>query len=444
MQKKLGIVMKFGGSIMSDGKDFYNAGKYAVNLISSYRPIAVVSAPKGVTNLLTNLHRKHDGGIIKGLKRRYAAIVASIPDSHLRRDASNEIEYALEALNGRMSYDRFVSQGEDHSGIILSHFIKSFGCESRYIDGYRTGMTVDSKGIIKEKVSISNVKENLREYLDPDNGVIPVIGGFVGRDLDTGKHRLLGRNSTDVTGAIVAAATHSSYEIIKDVPGIYFVEPEFRKSNVIPFLSYDEAEELAWRGIEAVHPIAVRICDNHNIPIHVKTLHGKISTLISRRSISTPKRPVIGISARRFYLLTINDELMNTPEGRGYLSNLTRALSNNGIEIYDVATSANVISITIHPRDSIVNGKKIEITLTKCLEEHGYRPNVMGERIGAISMVGDALRNNTEIVSRLTELFRKSRINILMISKGKSQNLIFGINEKYLRTAVNLLSREFL
>lgn len=444
MQKKLGIVTKFGGSIISDCKDFSDAGKYVVDLTSFHKPVAVVSAPKGVTNLLTNLYWKRDGKAIKGLKKRYAAILAGISDSQLRREASNEIERALDGLRRPMSYDRFVSQGEDHSGVILSHFIMSLGRESKYMDGYRTGIIVDSKGIVKEKLSISNVRETLGDCLDQDSSAIPIVGGFIGRDLDTDKYRLLGRNSTDVTGAIVAAATHSRYEIVKDVPGIYFVEPEFRKSNVIPFLSYDEAEELAWRGIEAVHPIAVRICDNYNIPIYVKTLHGKTSTQISRRSMSTHRKPVIGISARRFYLLTINDELMNTPEGTGYLSNLTRALSSNGIEIYDVATSANIISITIRPKDSVINGKKIEVTLTKCLEEHGYRPNVMGERIGAISMVGDALRDNTDIVSRLTEVFRKSRINILMISKGNSQNLIFGIHEKYLKTAVNVLYRELL
>jgi len=442
LQRKSGFVLKFGGSIIPDGKGFYDAARYTVQLARSHKPVAVVSAPKGITNLLTNSYRSHDKNLVLILWKRYTTIISGISDNYIRKDAFEQIEDALSRLNNPMSYDRFVSQGEDHSGIILTHFLKLLGHKSKYMDGYNVGIVTDSRGVVKERLSISNVRENLDGYVGQNSGTIPVVGGFVGRDLSTDKYRLLGRNSTDVTGAIVAAATHSRYEIVKDVPGIYFVEPEFGKSGVIPLLSYDEAEELTWRGIEAVHPIAVRIADNHDIPIHVKSLYLDTSTVISRKSMSTRKRPVVGISARRFHLLTINDELMNTPEGRGYFSNLTRILSNYGVDIYDVATSANVISITIRPQDSTIENKQIETLLAKCLEEHGYKPNVKGKRIGAISMVGDALKDNTEIISRLTEVFRRNAIRILMMSKGDSQNIIFGIDEKYLRAVVNLLCKE--
>jgi aspartate kinase len=443
LQGKSRIVLKFGGSIIADGKGFSEAAKYIVELTQSYKPVAVVSAPKGVTNLLTRLYGKPVENAIRDLRIRYAAMLTRISDDQIRSATFKQIDDELQRLEKPMSYDQFVSQGENHSGIILTSFLKSLGQESRYMDGYNVGIVADLRGIIKERLSISNVRGNLREYLEQDGDVTPVVGGFVGRDLDTDKYRLLGRNSTDVTGAIVAAAAQSKYEIIKDVPGIYFVEPEFRKSDTIPSLSYDEAEELAWRGIEAVHPIAVRIGDSHDISICVKTLHGKTSTLISRKSMSTQTRPVVGISARKFHLLTIKDELMNTSEGRGYFSNVTRILSNNGVDIYDVATSANVISITIRPQDSMVNNK-IESIIVKCLEERGYRPNVKGKRIGAISLVGDSLKDNTEIISRLTEVFRRNDIKIVMVSKGDSQNLIFGIDEKRLNTAVNLIYEELV
>ena len=442
MRSKPVIVLKFGGSVISGREGFFGATEYATKLLHGFKPLLVVSAPKGVTSLLENLYGKVDRNAILGLRKRYAMVLAGISDEQIRQDASEQIESALRSLEGSMDYDQFVSQGEDHSGLILTHFLESLGYESLYMNGYNAGILVDSRGIIKERLSISNVRRNLTRYLEQDNDVIPIIGGFVGRQLDTAKYRLLGRNSTDVTGAIVAAATDADYEIIKDVPGIYFVEPEFRKSHVIPLLSYEEAGELAWRGIEAVHPIAVRIAKNNDIPIRVKSLHDKTKTLITGKSASTRERPIAGISARRFYLLNISDELMNTSEGRGYLSTVTGILSSYGIDIYDVATSANVISVTIHPRQNVAKNEKIEIILTKCLEEHNYRPSVRGKRIGAISIVGKALKENTEIISRLTSLFHRNRIGIRMISKGDSQNLIFGIEEKGLVAAVNLLYGE--
>ena len=434
--------MKFGGSVIADGRGFYSVAKYTIGLTHKHKPLAVVSAPKGVTSVLTILHRQPNRKAIQNLGKRYATILSTIRDKQIRNEATTQIEDALRSLKNSMSYDRFVSQGEDHSGIILTHFMKSLGHESEYLDGYNVGIVADSKGMIREELSIINVRNNLKKYLDLDNKTIPVVGGFVGKDLDTTRYRLLGRNSTDVTGAVVAAATEAEYQIVKDVSGIYFVEPEFRKSDVIPFLSYKEAGELAWRGIEAVHPIAVRIAENQKMAIRVKSLGDSPSTLISRRSMSTQKKPVVGISARRFHMLTVSDELMDTTEGRGYLSNVTRILSNCGIDIYDVATSANVISVTIRPQDRLIDNKSVETILTDCLREHSYEPTVKGKRIGAISVVGEALKDNTEVICRLTDMFRKKGIKIHMMLKGNSLNLIFGINEEDLRPAVNLLYHE--
>lgn len=442
MRSKSRIVMKFGGSVFRDAEGFRSAAKYMIKSAHEKKPIAVVSAPKGVTDLLTTLYLKHDQRIVSNLKDRYKKILSSISDDKVRLHATKSIDRELRDLKKKMSYDQFVSKGENHSGILLAHVLRSLGQESEYVDGYSGGIVASSKGVVRENLSVLNVGNNLGKYLGPNNHIVPVVGGFVGKELETGRYKLLGRNSTDVTGAIVAAAIGADYEIVKDVPGIYFVEPEFGKSDTIPYLNYDEAGELTWRGVEVVHPVAIRIVASHNIPIRIKNLTEKESTLISDKSITTRERPIAGISARRFYFLTVSDEQMSTEEGRGYLSNTTGALSNCGVDVYDVATSANVISMTIQQSDSVVKGEKIESIMKRALEEYGYKPTIQGRRIGAISVVGKALRDNTKIISSLMSLFFKRGINILMISKSNGQNIILGVDESNLVRSIRAIHSE--
>ncbi|MFH0848038.1 MAG: hypothetical protein V1857_00865 [archaeon] len=433
------VAVKFGGSVLRDSTGFRDSAEYLIRLLTDFKPVAVVSAPKGVTDLLTKLHNTPRRDSMRRLEEMYEQILSSIPDADIRDNAIARIREQLESLEEPSEHDEFLSRGEDHSGIMLSHMIGALGCESEYTDGYNAGIITDSNGAVRESLSMSNVRKTVHRCLVSRKHVIPVIGGFVGKDLDTGRHRLLGRNSTDITGAIVAAALNSRYEIVKDVPGIYFVEPEFGESDVVPHLSYDEAGELTWRGIEAIHPIAVKIAASHNIEIIIRNLTDPRFTSISRKSLTKHERPIAAISARRFYLITVTDQLMNTGEGRGYLAYTTGILSRSGIDIYDVATSAYVISITISPSNSLVLGRKVEEILRKGLEEHGYRPTVEGRRIGAISIVGSALKNNDRVLARLLQTFHHNNVGIVVISKSESPNVIFGVEERHLRRSINII-----
>jgi len=440
------VVVKFGGSLLRNKKSFLDAAFYIANLTQRSCVVPVVSAPKGVTDILTRLYKERREGEALNLRSKYEEILKGIKNLAIREEAFKLLDNELEKLKGDINYDQFVSTGENHSGIILSHFLKDLGHESIYMDGYEAGITIGSKGVIKDDLSIKNVKEKLMKYLS--TGCIPIVGGFVGKELETGKYKLLGRNSTDITGAIVAAAMKANYEIIKDVPGIYVVEPEYGKNNVIPCLSYDEAGELTWRGIEVIHPIAVKIAKAYNkaynIPIEVKTIKGKTSTLICKGTATVYERPIAGISARKVYLLTIYDEFMNTPEGRGYLTNVTSILSNYGIDIYDVATSANEISLTINLTHRLIMKERVESVIERELKKYGYKSKVRGRDVGALSVTGEALKNNVGIISRLINALSKGKINLFMISKSlNSSNIIFIIDKRKLKDAVNLIYKEF-
>ena len=448
------IVVKFGGSVLKDHRGFADSADYLARLRDEGRiTIGVVSAPKGVTNSLkkaeSNRDKKNVKIFIKELREKYDAILGKIPARNIRDEASNQMEEELnhlkELLLSSGKRDEIVSKGETHSGIILSHMMRERGCDSTFIDGYSIGVTVNSNGGIEESLTLQNIKNNLERYLGSST---PIVGGYVGRCMETNEYRLLGDNTTDVTGALVASAGHADiYEIVKDVPGIYRVEPEYGKKDVIPILSYDEASQITWRGSEVVHPLAIQYAKHNSISIRVKNLKQRKSTLISRESSTTHEHPVAAISARRFYLISVEDDLMDTPEGRGYLSKMTGILSESGVDISDVSTSPNVISVTI-PLGSQKTDGRIEDVLKKRLEDYGYHPNVQGKEVGGISITGEAMQNRPGTFAHLAGILGRKRISIIMGSQSdetlRSPNIIFYIRPKLLRTAVNAYCEDLL
>ena len=150
MRSKSRIVIKFGGSVFRDAEGFHSAAKYMIKSAREKKPIAVVSAPKGVTDLLTTLYLKHDQRIVSDLKDGYKKILRSISDDKVRLDATESIDRELRDLKKKMSFDQLVSKGENHSGILLAHVLRSLGQESEYVDGYSGGIVASSKGVVRE------------------------------------------------------------------------------------------------------------------------------------------------------------------------------------------------------------------------------------------------------------------------------------------------------
>jgi aspartate kinase len=112
-------------------------------------------------------------------------------------------------------------------------------------------------------------KARLRPLLD--NGIVPVVTGFIGAT-DSGVLTTLGRGGSDYSATILGAALSADEVIIwTDVNGVLTADPRLvPEARTIPEISYLEASELAYFGAKVLHPKTLRAVAQAGIPVWIR------------------------------------------------------------------------------------------------------------------------------------------------------------------------------
>ncbi|HET9109573.1 MAG TPA: aspartate kinase [Ktedonobacterales bacterium] len=127
-------------------------------------------------------------------------------------------------------------------------------------------------------------------------GAALVAPGYLARS-DAGEVITLGRNGSDASAALIAAALRASaVYLYSDVAGIYRADPHVvPQADLLPTLTYGDAAALARLGARVLHPAAVRPLADHDIPLYL-------------RSALAPAQPgTLIASARRLHALGAHD-----------------------------------------------------------------------------------------------------------------------------------------
>ncbi len=407
-------VVKYGGSVLKDAVSFSAAAEYQIRR----SPVALVSAPYGVTNLLMDIYDRKDRSQLPRLMNAYREFVKGLPQQ-LSAQAMQELEQEVKNLELCLDIgarDTFIGSGEGYAAIILSSHINALGGNSEFIRGPDAVFYLNGHGL----PDMENGRESfgpVREKLG--SGKTVVVGGYLGRHNTTGQHQLGARNVNDAFAAALAAELGAAaVEIIKDVPGVYRAPPEFGNYGLLERLSYGEARKMSWRGSPVVHPSAVRIGQNKKIPIIVKSTDSA-GTLIAADSLTTTERPVAALVPEIATMITVSDDIMDSPEGRGYIAALNRFELGKDTDIGLVVSDVGSISYTIRMGDRKRQKDGAEAMLrehneqlTAHLNSHGYKPVVRGQEVGAISVIGDGMQGRLGVLSTLSGIMTRSGISV--------------------------------
>lgn len=103
-------------------------------------------------------------------------------------------------------------------------------------------------------------------------GGVPVLPGYIARDA-AGQVTTLGRNGSDYSAAVVAAALGAqALYIYSDVAGLYTADPRVvRDAALLPEVTYVEATEVAWLGARVLHPRALAPLAHWHIPLYLRS-----------------------------------------------------------------------------------------------------------------------------------------------------------------------------
>lgn len=288
-------VAKFGGSLISDAKDFLKV----VEVIKSGEPdLVVISATRGTTNLLEQIWLySHQGkteernSLIKQFEDRHVDLACDLNVwemirhdfeqivSELRHGPSDKEKYPSKDFTSRNldRLDHILSLGEKTSSLILSKCLDDY----EYLDAtdyIQTDLNYSAAAVDFEKTNqkIKLLKESILQ------GNKFVTQGFLGRNSD-GKVTTLGREGSDYSATIFAGGLGAErVSIYTDVPGVFQADPKkWSFCKAIKNLSYSQAETMAEKGAKVLFPKTLLPIKEQKIPLEVTNLSRDSVTTIS-------------------------------------------------------------------------------------------------------------------------------------------------------------------
>jgi aspartate kinase len=189
------IVVKFGGSSLADHERLNKAVVSVVDEAKRGTRIAVVVSAMGKTT---------------------DALMATAKNTSNGKLQKHEL-------------DDILSMGERTSVRIFSAGLRNSGVESRYFDPYDndwpivTDASFSNANPLREECT-TRIKQSVLPLVE--QGIVPVIAGFVGKTLD-GKVTTLGRGGSDTTAFILAEALDADeIVLVTDADGIMSGDPK--------------------------------------------------------------------------------------------------------------------------------------------------------------------------------------------------------------------------
>ena len=453
-------VMKFGGSSVKDAEHIRNVVSIIKNESEKTKTAVVLSAMKGITDSLINCAELAEKGdetyltVLEEIKTRETETFIDLIGSD---DSDNPEAAAFSSLKGMLqditeillgikmvkecserTLDLIVSFGERMNNTVAAAYMRSIGINAEYVDTRELVLTDSSYGAAKV-----NYKESYRriaERLDSIKG-IPMITGFIGANED-GVTTTLGRNGSDFTASIIAAATKSEVvEIWTDVDGVLSADPRsVASAYVVPEISYQEAMELSYFGAEVIHPYTMIPAVDRDIPILIKnTLNPTAPGTRIARNITPHDKTVTGIASIKDIAL-INVEgngMLGTP---GIACKVFGALAESGINVIMISQASSEHSISLVFREvqaqralDALNKSLAEELRTKRIEKFAVRKD-----LEIISVIGDNMVGTPGIAGRIFSALGEAGISILSIAQGSSERSIsFVIEKKHRDKALN-------
>ncbi|CAN8299729.1 unnamed protein product [Cochlearia groenlandica] len=487
--KDLTCVMKFGGSSVASAERM----KEIANLILSFpdeRPVVVLSAMGKTTNKLlmagekavtcgvTNVETIEELSFIKELHLRLdkkGVLILFIHVKHCSHKKQNSlmsrtahelgvettvIAKHLEGLHQLLkgismmkeltlrTRDYLVSFGECMSTRLFSAYLNKIGHKSRQYDAFEIGFitTDDFTNADILEATYPAVSKTLLGDWNKENAV-PVVTGFLGKAWRSCAITTLGRGGSDLTATTIGKALGlREIQVWKDVDGVLTCDPNiYPGAQPVPYLTFDEAAELAYFGAQVLHPLSMRPARDGDIPVRVKNSYNPNApgTVITR-SRDMSKAVLTSIVLKRN--VTMLDIASTRMLGQyGFLAKVFTTFEDLGISVDVVATSEVSISLTLDPaklwsRELVQRTNELD-HLVEELEKIAVVKLL--QRRSIISLIGNVQKSSL-ILEKVFQVLRSNGVNVQMISQGASKvNISLIVNDEEAEQCVRALHLAF-
>lgn len=328
-----------------------------------------------------------------------------------------------------LAVDLIMSCGETISTVIMSDELNKSGIKSLPLTGGQAGIVTneDYNNASVLKVDTSKIMSILR------NNEVPVVAGFQGQS-EQGFITTLGRGGSDVTASLLGVALNAEeIQIYTDVDGIMTADPKIvPEASLIREISYNEVFQFADQGAKVIHPRAVEIAMQGNIPLVIKnTLNNCEGTVINNIGSFNYENIIAGITHmnNRVQIRTsVYDNI-----GNSNYENLLDTLAENMISI-DL--------INVFPKESIFTIDAKDMNKFKNIMQSLSLKYTYISNCSKIALIGSRIRGVPGVMARILKVLTKANIEVLQTAD--SHTTIWCLVEaEYTQSAISALHSEF-
>ena len=268
-------ILKFGGSSVGSVETLQQVISIVKGEITACRPVVVVSALAGITDLLEEIvTATYPEELISRVAECHIRMAESVLIPRRRYGYLSVVHARLEELRylatktellGRT--ERILAVGELLSAPLISTLLLQEGVVAQPIDA-RSFIRFNGEGVDR-KTTFKLVKEwfsSLSTY------VLPVVTGFIASD-NQGATRLLGRGGSDYSASLIAEAIQAAkLDRWTDVDGLYTADPNQEK-GAGKFLYLVLEDATTWNKASALgmHAEVFKPVLDACIPVHVRS-----------------------------------------------------------------------------------------------------------------------------------------------------------------------------
>ncbi|MFA4978258.1 MAG: bifunctional aspartate kinase/homoserine dehydrogenase I [Sphingobacterium sp.] len=456
-------VLKFGGTsvgtveslkaVLSIVKKSYDAKE---------KPLVVLSAMSGVTNLLTQLAEDAAEGKsfsdgLKSLEDKHFTVVKELlavkyqnPVFTKLKLFFNKIEdllqgiFALKELSNQ-SKDLILSYGERCSNYMVSKVMEQYIPESLFVDASHYVKTDSNFGNahLNEMLTEQLVKSLYITHRDK----LLFVTGFIGSN-ENGRITTLGRGGSDYTAAIFGSILDATaIEIWTDVNGMLTADPRIvKKAFSLPVLSYTEAMELSYFGAKVIYPPTMIPAFLKKIPIVIRnTFEPNFSGTVIQFDSGKTALPIKGISSISD-ISVINLSGSGMIGKSGFSGRLFTLLAREQINVVLITQSSSEHSITfaVNPSDAKRAIHLIEVEFELEIQANKLIVPAIEENLSVLAIVGENMKKTPGMSGRLFAALGRNGINVRAIAQGSSEyNISVIIGKEDLAKALNAVHDAF-
>lgn len=321
--------------------------------------------------------------------------------------------------------DVLLSTGELISASVFSHLLHENGIKNTILTGGQAGIITNEEYNNAKIISLQ--PQRLLDTLQHHDVV--VVPGFQGTT-PSGNTTTLGRGGSDTTATAIGAAVNAKFvDIFTDVEGVMTADPRIvEDAQIIDKATYNEICNLAHQGAKVIHPRAVEIAMQENIPIRVRSTfsehEGTLITNITELN-GDEERIVTGI--------TQSSNLVQIRIQKEAYTNVFQQFSEHSISLDFIQTTPSEASFTI-PHHML----KQAISILESYDQT-YQ---FTENLAKVSIVGAGIFGIPGVMSKAVQSLYEKEIDIFQSADSHTTIWVL-VPESNMKEAICALHHAF-